>query len=105
MTQYVLTYLGGNQPSTPEEGQKHFAKYKEWLSSLGTAVISPANPLKNTHTIQPDGIVAEGSKTSMSGYTIIEADSMEAALEMAKACPFLEIKGTLEVSELMQMKM
>ena len=46
MTQYVITYLGGNQPSTPEEGQKHFAKYKEWLSSLGNAVINPANPFK-----------------------------------------------------------
>jgi hypothetical protein len=39
----------------------------------------------------------------MSGYTIVAADSMEAALEMAKACPFLDIGGSLEVSELMQM--
>lgn len=39
----------------------------------------------------------------MSGYTIIEADSMQVALENAKACPFLEIGGSLEVSELMQM--
>ncbi len=105
MTQYVITYLGGNQPSTPEEGQKHFAKYKEWLSSLGNAVINPANPFKNTHTISPDGNITEGSKTTMSGYTIIDAESIDAALEMAKVCPFLEIEGTLEVSELVQMKM
>jgi len=105
MTQYVITYLGGKQPSTPEEGQKHFAKYKEWLSSLEGAVISPANPFKNTHTISPDGHITEGSKTTMSGYTIIDAESMDAALEMAKACPFLEIQGTLEVSELVQMNM
>jgi hypothetical protein len=39
----------------------------------------------------------------MSGYTIVEADSMDAALEMAKSCPFLDINGSLEVSELMQM--
>ena len=39
----------------------------------------------------------------MSGYTIIEADSMETALEMAKACPFLDIGGSLEVSELAEM--
>jgi len=31
----------------------------------------------------------------MSGYTIIEADSMEVALEIAKACPFLDIGGSL----------
>jgi hypothetical protein len=39
----------------------------------------------------------------MSGYTIVEADSIEAALSMAKACPFLEIGGSLEVSELVEM--
>jgi len=39
----------------------------------------------------------------MSGYTIIEADSMEAALSIAKDCPFLEMGGSLEVSELIQM--
>ena len=39
----------------------------------------------------------------MSGFTIVEADSMEGALEMAGACPFLEVGGSLEVSELVQM--
>lgn len=38
----------------------------------------------------------------MSGYTIIDAESMGAALEMAKQCPFLETNGSLEVSELIK---
>jgi hypothetical protein len=103
MNQYIISYLGGNQPSTPEEGKQHFAKYKEWLSSLGEAAVSPANPLKNTHMVGSDGAVTTGSTTTMSGYTIIEADSMESALAAAKACPFLDIGGSLEVSELMKM--
>lgn len=103
MAQYIMTYLGGNQPSTPEEGKKHFAKYKEWLSSLGDSAVSPANPLKNTSTVNSDGTVTSGGTTSMSGYTIVEADSIEAALEMAKTCPFLDIGGSLEVSELIKM--
>jgi hypothetical protein len=103
MAQYIMTYLGGDQPSSPEEGRQHFAKYKEWLVSLGDSAVSPANPLKDTRTVNSDGTVTTGGTTSMSGYTVIEADSMEAALEIAKACPFLEIGGSLEVSELMQM--
>ncbi len=103
MTQFVIVYLGGNQPSSPEEGKKHFAKYMEWMTSLGDSVISPMNPLKDTSVIAPDGTVTEGSTTAMSGFTIIEADSMESALSVVKKCPFLEIGGTLEVSELMQM--
>ena len=100
MPQYVIVYLGGNRPSSPEEGNQRFTQFKKWLSSLGKSVISPANPFKKTRTVNSDGTVIHGSTTSMSGYTIIEADSMEKAVEMAKACPFLDIGGSLEVSEL-----
>ncbi len=103
MPQFLITYLGCDQPSSPEEGQKHYAKYQEWISSLGSSAVSPMNPIKNTSTVDPDGSVTPGSAMSMSGYTIIEADSLEVALENAKACPFLDIGGTLEVSELVQM--
>lgn len=103
MAQYIITYLGGEQPATPEEGQQHFAKYKAWLGKLGDSAVSPTNPFKSTTTISPNRSVTAGSTTAMSGYTIIETVSMESALEMAKACPFLDIGGSLEVSELMQM--
>ncbi|MDX2504189.1 MAG: YciI family protein [Gammaproteobacteria bacterium] len=103
MTQYIITYLGGDMPSTPEEGQKHFAKYRDWLTGMGDAVISPANPLKDTSTIRPDGSVTPGTTSAMSGFTVIEVGSMDEALKAAKACPFLEIGGILEVSELMRM--
>ena len=105
MPQYIITYLGGNQPSTPEEGQQHFAKYKQWLVSLGDSAVSPANPLKNTQTVNPDGSVTEGGTTAMSGYTVVSVESMQQALEIAAACPFLDIGGSLEVSELIQMSM
>ncbi len=104
MPQYVIVYLGGDPPSSPEEGKQHFAKYKEWLASLGDSAVSPANPLKDTNTVNSDRTVTTGSTISMSGYTIVEVDSMEAALSIAKACPFLDIGGSLEVSELIQMR-
>ena len=103
MPQYVMVYLGGNPSSSPEEGKQHFAKYMDWISSLGDSAVSPANPLKNTTTVNPDGTVTSGGTTTMSGYTIVAADSMEAALSIAKACPFLDIGGSLEVSELVEM--
>jgi hypothetical protein len=103
MNQYLITYLGGDKPSTPEEGKQHFTKYKEWLSSLKNSIVSPANPIKNTNTINSDGTVTAASTTLMSGYTIIKTDSMEAALKIAKACPFLEMGGKIEVSELIHM--
>jgi hypothetical protein len=103
MPQFIIVYLGGNQPSDPQESKQNYAKYKEWLASLGNSAVSPANPFKTTSTVNPDGSVTAGSSTKISGYTIIDVDSMEKALEIARACPFLEIGGSLEVSELVQM--
>jgi hypothetical protein len=103
MSQYVIVYLGGDQPSSPEEGKQHFAKYMEWLNSLGDSAISPANPLKDTNTVNSDGSITSSGTSTMSGFTIIEVDSMDEALSIAKKCPFLGVGGSLEVSELMQM--
>ena len=103
MPQYVIVYLGGDQPSSPEEGKQHMSKYMDWLSSLGDSAVSPSNPLKDTSTVNSDGTVTTGSTTTMSGYTIIEVDSMDAALLVAKACPFLDVGGSLEVSELIDL--
>ncbi len=103
MARYLIAYLGGEQPSSTEEGRQHFARYMQWLQSLGNAAVSPANPFRLTHTVHADGSVHQGSTTTMSGYTLIEAESIDAALALAKTCPFLEIGGSLEVSELADM--
>lgn len=103
MPRFVIVYLGGNHPSTPDEGKRHFNSYMEWLAGLGEAAVSPANPLRDTCTVNPDGTVTSGGVSTMSGYTIIEADSMDSALSIARSCPFLEIDGSLEVSELVEM--
>ena len=105
MAKYMLVYLGGEHPTNPEEGKKHFEEYREWLVSLGDAVISAANPLKDTHVISPDGSANAGSSTLMSGFSVLEAPSIEAAVLMSESCPFLKIGGTLEVSELIEMNM
>ena len=39
----------------------------------------------------------------MSGYTLINANTKEEAIQIAKNCPYLEVGGQLEVSELMEM--
>ncbi len=103
MMQFVFVYLGGNQPSDPKEAEAHFEKYMGWLTSLGEAVVVPTIPLKDTQTVSSDGAVREGGSSAMSGFSIIKAESLEAALAMARECPFLDIGGSLEVSELMQM--
>jgi hypothetical protein len=104
MKQFVLVYLGGNHPTDPVEANQHMDKYMEWLASLGESIVVPMIPLKDTTTVRSTGEVEEGGSSAMSGFTILKADSMEAVLAIARTCPFLDIGGSLEVSELMQMQ-
>ncbi|KJZ08845.1 MAG: YciI family protein [Marinomonas sp.] len=103
MTHYLITYVGTPREMGRDEGRQHMVKYRDWLDNLGDAVVSAANPVRNTKTIDSEGKVSEGSASHMSGYTIIQAESDEAALAIAQACPYLEVGGQLEVSELVQL--
>ncbi len=104
MSNYVFAYHGGNRPESPEEGAKHMAKWKAWIGGLGDAVVNPGTPLGKSKTVSSAGVSDDGGSNPMSGFSIVKADSMDAALEMAKDCPLLEIGGTLEVAEVMEMK-
>ena len=51
------------------------------------------------------GAVADhGGANPLSGYAIVEAESFEAACELAKGCPILEsANGTIEVAPIIEM--
>lgn len=103
MPKYIFVYLGGNHPEDPAESKAHFEKYQGWLVELGEAVVSPAIPFKDTHTVHPNGSAEAGTTTLISGMSILQFASMQEALEAAKACPFSDINGTLEISEMVEM--
>ncbi len=103
MSNYILAYHGGKNPDSPEEGARHMAKWQAWVGDLGDAMVNPGTPLGKSKTVSTDGVSDHGGENPLTGYSIVKADSMDAALDMAKACPFLDI-GTLEVAEVMAMK-
>ena len=102
MPNYVFAYHGGKKPESPEAGTALKAQWQAWLDGLGDAVVNPGTPLGKSKTVSADGVADHGGPNPLSGFSIVTADSMAAALEMAKACPFLEM-GTIVVAEAMEM--
>ena len=102
MPNFVFAYHGGKKPESPEEGAELKAKWSAWLEGLGDAVVNPGTPLGMSKTVSSGGVSDDGGSNPLSGFSIVNAGSMDAALEMAKACPFLEM-GTIEVAEAMEM--
>jgi hypothetical protein len=102
MPQYVIAYRGGTKFATPQDGAAHRAKWKAWIAGLGAAVVNPGTPLGNGKTVSQSG-VSEPAADRLTGFSIVMAENLAAALDMARRCPFLDI-GTLEVAEVMEMK-
>ncbi len=103
MPNYIIAYHGGKMPETPEEGAKQMEKWKAWVGGLGDAVVNPGTPLGKSKTVSSGGVSDNGGPDRLTGFSMVKADSMEAALEIAKSCPYLEIDGTIEVAEVMEM--
>lgn len=102
MSNYVFAYHGGEKPESPEAGAILMAKWKAWLGGLGDAVVNPGAPVGMSKTVSSGGISDNGGLNPLSGLSIVKADSMDAALKMAKGCPHLE-HGTVEVAEMMDL--
>ena len=103
MSEYIIAYHGGEKPATPEEGAEGMAKWQAWMVALGDAIVNPGTPLGKSKIITSKSVVDDDGPNRLTGYTIVKAESMDAAIEMAKACPFLAM-GTIEVAEVMDMK-
>ena len=101
MSYYVFAYHGGKIPESPEEGAKHMAKFESWVGGLGDAVVNPGHPLGKSKTVSSSGVSDEGGSNTLVGFSIVKADTMDAALKMAKGYPHLKI-GTVEVVEMME---
>ena len=98
MANFVLIFHGGSMPETPEEGAAVVAAWTNWFTGLGTALVDQGNPISNHRTIAADGSVSEPA-SDVSGYTIIQADSLDAAVALARGCPVFLGGASIEVAE------
>ena len=104
MANYVFAYHGGGAPSSPEEGEKVMAAWGAWMAGLGDHLADGGNPVGMSTTLTANGAKEGGGANPLSGYSIIQADSMEQAIELGKSCPMLDAPdGSIEIAEAMEM--
>lgn len=98
MANYLLTYYGGGMPESPEENAQVMAAWTDWFGQLGDKVVDGGNPTSQSRAISPDGSVMDATMAP-SGYSVIKADSLDAAVKAASGCPVLAGGATVVVSE------
>ncbi len=98
---YVLVFYGGSMPETPAAQARVMKQWGTWYSKLGPAVVDGGLPFSGAvNKVKTDGTVAKGPiGQRASGYTILEAASIDKATKMAKGCPVLKSGGSIAVYE------
>lgn len=101
MAKFVLLYIGGGMPETEEETAQVMKAWEAWYGELGAAVIDPGDPFTPVaKSVASNGAVSDGPKGLMvSGYTILEAGSIDEAVKMAQSCPVLKSGADISVFE------
>ncbi|MCG6857876.1 MAG: hypothetical protein LJE67_07400 [Salaquimonas sp.] len=104
MPKFIFAYHGGKAPQTPEEGKQIMDAWIAWFGKLGPAVIDGGNPCGMSKTVTAKGVENNGGANPVSGYSLISAPDMDAAVEIARGCPMVaDGSGSVEVAEALEM--
>lgn len=94
MKKFMLLYRGPATPAEqmkPEESQAIMAKWGEWMDKIGTAMLDMGQPMKKTgEAVVDDG--SSGTAPEINGYSIVQAEDIEATKQLVKDHPFLSDK-------------
>jgi hypothetical protein len=98
---YLLVYYGGGMPATPSAQARALKQWEKWFEKVGSSMVDGGNPMSGAvNKIRSDGSVAKGPiGKRASGYSILEAPSLDKATKMAKGCPILRSGGDIAVYE------
>jgi hypothetical protein len=113
MADFLYLYRGGQRGWTPEESQQIMQKWMAWFKDLTAS----GNLKDGGQPLEADGKVVRGkgdpvidgpfaeAKDLVGGYTVVSADTLARAAELARGCPILERGGFVEVRPIMDMDM
>ncbi|MDB5091165.1 MAG: transcription initiation protein [Mucilaginibacter sp.] len=110
MKDFLLVYRNDfkNQPTgSPEELQAVTKKWMDWIGGIAAQnkLTNQGNRLGSEgKVVRPNNVVTDGPYTEIKeligGYSIINAESYDEAVEIAKGCPIFEFGGNVEVRDI-----
>lgn len=102
MNKYVVLYhapaeaMAQMEHATPEQKQEGMKPWLAWKESMGNSLVDFGAPLLGGRRLLPDGN-SESSTKEVSGYSIIQANSLEEAQALLQGHPHLSWTGGCDV--------
>jgi len=80
------------------------AAWNAWYADMGDAVVDNGNAVGQSMTVSSGGVSGDGGANPVSGYTVISADTIDRACDMARGCPMVaDGSGSVEVAPIIEM--
>ena len=102
MKKFLFCYYGGMMATTPAEQKKSMDAWMGWFKKLGKAVVDIGAPTMPGKMVGKSGAKAI-SVDPVTGYSIIQAADLAAAVALAKGCPSIPEGGQVAIYEIVAM--
>ncbi len=105
MAQFLLLYTGGSgMAQDPAEQERIMAEWGAWYGKMGESIVDGGTPFGASKNLTGNG-VGEGplGDTPATGYTVISADSLDAAAVASEDHPHISHGGQVQVFECIEM--
>jgi hypothetical protein len=102
MAKFLFIYYGGKMETDPKKQKESMDTWMKWFGSMGKAVVDAGNPTMPGKILSKSG-AKDISGDPITGYSIVQAADLDAALKLAKSSPQLTSGGQLAVYSLMDM--
>jgi len=100
---YLFVYYGGMaSTATPAQQEKSIQIWTGWFDKLGKAVVEMGAPTKPGKTVTKAGARPAG-KNGVAGYSVVKANNLGAAVNLAKSHPDVPRGLKIGVCELVSM--
>lgn len=101
MKTFLMLYIGGSMPEGQEAVQAMMSAWRAWYEQSASAITDTGSPLCASNSVGSEA----ATTTGVSGYTVIQAESLEAATALCSEHPHLAYGGTIDIHEAMNMSM
>jgi hypothetical protein len=100
---FLLVYYGGKMETDPKKAKASQDAWMKWFQDMGKAVADMGSSTMPGKTVKGKTATKGVPGDPVTGYSVLQADDIDAAVALAKKSPHLAAEGQIAVYEIMPM--